>query len=291
MIPIKCEKIITEESEHFLNESLGAFEEQYELSKEIADIVYELSQDKAISYQYKTSYNKVFETINITNNYNVGSNTIRGQISGLDVEEKKIYIDFFIDENLIKSKIRFKTLLINCIAHELMHGNIFFNRYQNNVEINDAPIYYDVIVRLIGEYEDDILGEFARGLYITYYHEMNALISQTNIQLYAILGYGKEHNNQEIKNALKKTEIYYVYNTLLYLTLPKINRMNDETLKNKIVIPFQYNGVDIDVEWVRKQCKKMEYKAKLAFNNIFRNAMIKGKNIYENIRLLYYDTF
>lgn len=291
MIPIKCEKIITEESEHFLNESLGAFEEQYELSKEIADIVYELAQNKTISYQYETSYNKIFKTINITNSYNVNSNTISGKIVGLDVDEKKISVKFFIDENLIGDKIRFKALLVNCVAHELMHGNIFFNRYYNNVEINDAPIYYDVIVCLIGEYEGDILGDFARGLYITYYHEMNSLISQTNVQLYTILGHGKLYTNQEIKNALKKTEVYYMYNTLLHLTIPKINRMDDETVKNKIVIQFQYRGVDIDVEWVRKQCKKMEYKAKLAFNNIFRNAMIKGKNIHENIRLLYYDTF
>ena len=65
MIPLKCNFLITEATECFLNESLSAFEGQYELSQELADIVYQLMQDKTVWYRHKTNSNDIFNIINL----------------------------------------------------------------------------------------------------------------------------------------------------------------------------------------------------------------------------------
>ncbi len=280
-----------EQSEIYLNESLGAFDGQYELSKELAEHIYDLSKLQVQTYVIYPMCNQMFKTVKVDINYNTTNEVVKAQISMLNFDEKKIGILLTINQNIInRNEYRYKSLLKNAIAHELMHGNVFFQRHKNQVEIFDAPIYYDSLVKILGQEENNkVLYNFVDGLYITYYQEMNALVSQTNVQIYNQLGYGKDVSNEMIKNALKKTEPYYRYTTLLNKTLPFIEKMSDDDIINMIVKPLNEEGIECDVIWVKKQCQRMKHESEIALEHIFRNAMLKGKNIYENIRLNFYD--
>ena len=150
------------------------------------------------------------------------------------------------------------------------------------IEIDSPPNYYDTAVYMMNELDENTIAYwYARGLYVTYYHEMNAIISQTHVQMFNQIGYGKPHTNDEIKKALVKTEPYNIYSTLLYDIIPTIKNMSDDEIINNIVNVFndiiKNNG--ITVNFIKQSLKKMENNAKLALHNVCRNAMIEGKRI------------
>lgn len=181
-------------------------------------------------------------------------------------------------DNLIKQ-------IINAIAHELMHSNVIQQKLHNNIDIDDIfdiPEYYNYIIYMMGQAnEDTILYWYSRALYVTYYQEVNAIVSQTHVQIFNQLGYGKQNSNDNIRKALIKTEPYITYNTILNDIIPTIKNMSDEEIYNNISKHYDmvFGINDISVDFIKKSLNKIENISKKALHNICRNAMIEGKSI------------
>lgn len=165
-----------------------------------------------------------------------------------------------------------------------MHSNVVRNKFIHDGydEVDAPPNYYNIVIEVMNATDENTMAYwYARSLYVTYYHEMNAIVSQTRVQMFSQIGYGKPHTNDEIRNVLVKTEPYTIYSTLLYDTIPTIKGMSDDEINNEIVSVFK--GIvdcdEITVDFVKKSLKKMGNNANLALHNVYRNAMIEGKAI------------
>lgn len=274
-------------SELLLNEAMGSFEDQYTLADELSNVIYDMLMNNIINLEYKTENDKVISIVDITINKNTPLMAISGAIKSIDPDLNKISI--FINISDFNLKIHKPILLKrikDVVVHELMHGNIFLKRYENNQNINDMPFYYDSVVYLMGQTsENDILYWFSYALYSTYYHEVNAVVSQTNAQLFNMLGYGNKHDNETIKKAIKSLDSYQIYNRIINFTVPYINNMDDDDINNKIVKQFNNIGVEINVKWVRDKLNEILLIAQKAIKKIFKNALLEGNGVKQEVLL------
>lgn len=281
-------KKVTEniQSRRLIDEALGSFDGQYHLADLISQVAYDMFIDNVHNQTIENIDNESIKQVFIELDTNTLLPQIKGTIVSLNLEEKKIGLKLMISPKLKKvNSAIVKKRIKNVITHELMHGKIFLSRLENDVELEDAPDYYNAIIYLMGvSNEDSLLYKFCYALYATYYQEVNAIVSQTNIQMYNILGYGKEHSNDEIKLAIMKTEPYQIYSMILHDIIPTLENTDDERVKSEIV--DKINELDVcklNIGFVKESIKRIKLVAMKALRNIFKNAMLEGKAIYKEL--------
>lgn len=281
------EKMYFNLSEKLLTEKLGSFEFQYEIANELANVVNNMLTNEIYNFEYNTHSNLIGVVKIILNTNGIFPN-INASFEGL-TEKNETVLKINITKNI---KNEDNTILLkkitNAIAHELMHSNVIQQKLKNVEDVYDVidiPKYYNYVINMMDKAnEDTILYWYSRALYVTYYHEVNAIVSQTHIQIFNQLGYGKERNNDEIKKALIKTEPYITYSTILNDIIPTIKNMSDNEIYNNISIYYEdmFNLYDINVDFIKKSLNKIEKISKNALYKICRNAMIEGKAIMKD---------
>ena len=269
-----------------LIESLGSFDKQYKISEELSNVIYQMFINGQEELLYQTNNNDLFKLVKIYLITDNGVSAISGRFIGANYKEKKIILSLYIDKfNRKYNEQKIKKRIKDVLVHELMHSNVFFKQRDNNVEYTEPPEYYGYALQMM-QYIDNpnnITFQFAYSLYATYYQEVNAIVSQTYGQIHNILDYNKEYNNQDIINALESTESYEVYSTIIGCTIPKLTKMTEEQIQNFIVRPFNNIGFSINIDWVKRQIKRINKIASRALNNVIRNAMLEGKNVKNEI--------
>lgn len=297
-IPLKNDKkIIKSKKYHFfneeqynilsnklLNEKLGSFEYQYELSLELSHIIYDMYEKNIYNFSYNTN-NELIGIININLNTNGLFVNISARFEGINEKNETVLI-INISKNFKNlNKDIFIKQITNAVSHELMHSNVIQQKLKNNINIDDIldiPEYYNYIIYMMGQSdEDSILYWYSRALYVTYYQEVNAIVSQTHVQIFNQLGYGKQNTNDDIRKTLIKTEPYITYSTILNDIIPTIKKMTDKEIYDNISKHYEtILGInDISVDFIKKSLNKIENISKKALHNICRNAMIEGKSI------------
>lgn len=252
-----------------IDEELHMFNSQYKLANEIANVVYVMMIKNIKKNIYPISNNEKINIVEINiDDYISVTNNVIANIDKINDDKKMIRINITLPPNsliLDKNKVIFDTS--NVIAHELMHGNIFFNRMDNKQNINDAPYYYGNLIKILHLYDDnDIVYQFAYALYATYYHEMNTIVSQTSMSIYNLIKQNniKHVDNETIKNLLIKTDSYQIYVTILDNIIPLIEKMDENKIYQKIVKEFNSVGIICDVNFVEKPIKIIKDKSNKA---------------------------
>lgn len=262
-----------------LTEKWGAFEGQYELAKEIGQVVYDMlmHSKKNIIYYTHHEYIKIVE-INVDKSHFYFQP--HGNIYGLNSEEGKLMININIPTSYIMQDKEFVLeRLIDVVTHELMHGEIFLKKVEHNAtRLEDAPSYYPLLMNIMRRQEEDsILYKFARGLYVTYYHESQSMVSQTYNQLINILG-DKTYTNSNIKDALKNIEVYDIFNKIIHDLVPFLEGQSDDFLINELIQPLKVYGINFSLNDIKNRIKEMKFIADHTLRDIMRNAMLLKVN-------------
>lgn len=268
-------------NDNIILEALVSFNNQHNLAIELANVVYNNYLKNILNFEYLTTNNDIFKVKLIIDDTSM-LNRFNASIIALNDIEKSITIKIYLSSQIKKQDSRYIiNQLTSSITHELMHGNVFLKRLNNNnVEISDEPIYYPNIISVIQTVDPDtILYKFSYALYATYYQEVNAIVSQTSTQLYNILGYGSNHNNETIKNAIKNTEPYTIYNMILNEVVPCIENMTDSLIENLIIKPLKQFNINLTINDIKKKTKYIKLISEKALHNILRNAMLQTHNI------------
>ena len=100
-----------------------------------------------------------------------------------------------------------------------------------------------------------------------------------------MLGYGKKHDNETIKKAIKSLDSYQIYNRIINFTVPYINNMDDDDINNKIVKQFNNIGVEINVKWVHDKLNEILLIAQKAIKKIFKNALLECNGVKQEVLL------
>ena len=267
-------------NDNIILEALGSFNNQHNLAIELANVVYNNYLKNILNFEYLTTNDDIFKVKFIIDDTSM-LNRFNASIIALNNIEKSITIKIYLSSQIKKQDSRYIiNQLTSSITHELMHGNVFLKRLNNNVEISDEPIYYPNIISVIQTVKPDtILYKFSYALYATYYQEVNAIVSQTSTQLYNILGYGCNYDNEIIKNAIKKTESYIIYNMILNEVVPCVENMTDSLIENLIIKPLKQFNINLTINDIKKKTKYIKLISEKALHNILRNAMLQIHNI------------
>ena len=255
-----------------IKESLGAFEQQYNITREISSFAYHLMMNDKNEGEINLD-NDVINKVHLT----LELKTIWGVSASLNmIKEKCVFITLNMPKNYkMIDREKFINALNGPISYELMHYNVIVKRYENNVIPDDRPSYYDNIVKIITNqsFNDEITYDFAYALYSTFYQEVAAMVSQSLMQFRNSLK-GNEINHKNSNIALRQCNSFNVYNNIINHTVPTISSMSDNEINEKIVSVFSNNGIECNVQWVRKQNKKIYNVAKDALHNIIRNVSL-----------------
>ena len=271
-----------EQINNLINEELHSFDDQYALSYELSDIIYDMAKSKILRNVYYTSNNKTINIVDIIIEF-ISYGQFSSYISGIDSENKKIILNIIIPQNImiIQNKEMVIKALSKVIAHELMHGNIFFNRADNELVIEDYPEYYLPSLKIIRSgAHNNIINDIADALYSTYYQEMASFISQTTENLKLLMHQRNiiNPNNEQIKTLIYYTESFAKYKKFITNVVPFLNHASNEQLKFVVEV-FKENGFNCNIDFFRKKSKEIEKLSHIALKKIMRNAMLTIKDI------------
>lgn len=257
--------------EAILLESLGSFKNQknmsYDISEKLLSVCFgEPSGKINVNLEkYNDNYIKT-AVILFKRSYNDTSGELINIGSDGDV---KISVNLSIMDLMSLSKESlFKTVAF-IIANELMHSNIFYNRYYNGQDIYDKPEEYNNSLDLKNDTEDDmIISGFAYALYNTYYQEIQAMVSQTNTEIQSLYNRKKIDNNT-LTNAIKNCTAYKIYsNNLMVCSKLKNNEAKKKELLNYLnKYKININDIDNKINYIEEVSKK-------TIDRIYKNAML-----------------
>lgn len=271
-----------------ITEELHSFNTQYSLAQELTNIVINMLHSNVMEYTYTINNNETLHQVTFT----IATNTSypKARIMSVNQESKAIGLEILIPNTYKQIPLGdFQRMLLHTITHELMHSYIFINRIGNSQTIEDAPQYYENLLQIANQMDDDTLAhQMAILMYSTYYHESQAIISQTAIDVKMIL---KQNNNMnptasDILEVLRKTEGYNLIANSLKRFIPHILRTNDSVIQTKIVDVFHQFQIPCDVKTIRSSCKKMKPQLMKMMRKIAKNAMLAYDKIDE-VRRLY----
>lgn len=284
IIPYKKGDILNEEYENIctliLNESLGAFENQYAVCKEIAPIILDMYKKHIPSNVIPIEIESPIKEVHINVNQNIPQGTMimhtQGEINRINNDLGIIGINIFIPQGFYMHKNDEFILkeIENCIAHEFMHGNIFLKRLDNNQDVFDTSQDYETYLTIIRETDNNsFLYKYAYGMYSTYYQEMQAIISQTSVQIRNIIG-KPNATNEEVKEALKQTEAYQIFTQNAYDLGAFLEKSKDNGVVWEYLIEeLSKYGIKIDMKTLEKNIKRIINRSNVAIFKIMRNAM------------------
>lgn len=267
VIPFKG--ILKEANETILNERAHAFDEQYQWAYQCAEIAYDclLNGKSAAKVKFKNSQDDDLRGVNlkVTSNNLLKTN---GSITNVNTDGY-LRIEIHFNQNALQqSKEECIQNAYDVISHEIMHGHIYWERAKHRQELNDTPDEYDSWVKILEKSDNNsILYMFAYACYSTYYHEIQAMVSQTYAQIADMMGGSKDKT--KFLSALRKTNTYMVYNQNIEVC---------ETLKNSggliniLVKQLRQYGLEYDASKIKTLINKIEKKSKNALKAAYNNA-------------------
>ena len=271
-----------------INESLGSFNYQQKLAMDIASIMYKMMINREEKNYYKINNNffhgiisqiilKIDGTINMALSANIYS---------LDVDKHEVVIHLLYPNYYVKND---KEIVIKAfssvISHELMHLNITIERYLKGVDPENRPKYYDNAINALRDlhqtdfnslkYKNEIYF-FFRTIYLSYFQEIQAIISQTatQIMISLIRNNKKNYTTKEKIQIIKNTEAYQIFLANIH-AINKLIKM-DSKIFNEYVLGFakEYN-INMTVVEAKRFLIMSRDKFIKAIPNIFRNAMLE----------------
>lgn len=167
-----------------LQEACHAFNSQYDWAREIANKT--VNTIKSGNSHFSISHESgQISSIDVTIEKNINGALCSGNFYGLNPDNGTLKIKLSINPNELRyySEKQLEAELFSVIAHELMHGNIYFQEINSpTVEkdiTNETPEYYSTLVEIMrNERISSDKYWFARILYLFFYQETQAIISQ-----------------------------------------------------------------------------------------------------------------
>lgn len=157
-----------------------------------------------------------------------------------------------------------------------MHGYIFFQQ-EPTEETLDIPEYYGKALAIMrhGDYENEIVQDFAYALYSTYYQETQEIISQanTNVKLLMQTKNITNPSSSDLVKLIKQTEPYNIFYNNIHVA-KHILSMSDDALKTIVINPLQKYHINADIQWIKNQCEKTIKVSQNALRKIIRNGML-----------------
>ena len=232
-----------------IDEECHIFDGQYEWASAIADEVIQHIMMKEYNFIVEAKYG-TFREVDVTIDI-VEGNECHGNIYRINDDEKKIWIKLFIGEFSFKGKNyqQIKNKLLIPIVHELMHGNIFLNRMKsNNVaddKVDETPNYYENLIHAMNDAEpgsDSYI--FSRALYLSYYQETQAMISQVWAEMRNLFSEKAQIlTKNDFKYALLHIDLYKDVSDSIWIC----RRMMDEYYTRvKVFEELQTYGIEFD---------------------------------------------
>lgn len=267
IIPFKG--IFESVDKNILNERAHAFEEQYKWAYQCAVIAYEclLKGQKEAIINFKNTRDKSIKgaIINITWNNLLKTS---GWIDGFDDKGVLKIKILFNKDSLERGKEECIKDAYNVISHEIMHGHIYWERWQNNQDIDDVPDEYEVWLKIMRSAEcENVLYKFAYACYSTYYHEIQAMVSQTYAQVANFMKGDKD--KKKFLSALRKTNTYMVYNQNIVVC----NKLKDDGgLRNILINQLKNYGLIYDEKRLLSTINNIERKSNNALKAAYNNA-------------------
>ena len=261
-------------ADKILTESLGSFSLQKEMSFYIAEKclnVLNNKSDSTISVDLRRFQDCLLKEAEITIKV-IEFDESRGEIYSLDTD--KVYINLYINAYTLTALKREELIhhIATIISHELMHGNIYLQRYKNNQVINDSPDYYSTVVQIIRDYgTDNIVGNFAHALYNTYYQERQAFVSQTNLYVKSQIKNKNNLSTHEFYRLIKSTMSYSIYAN----NLDTVNKLeNSEFLRGKVLNVFSKYGLFFHMKDFMQLLKWIKHVSENTLQKIIKNAVL-----------------
>lgn len=254
-----------------LNESLGMFNKQYDIAEQLSLGVLEMIKNNEVNHSFKINSESFIKYVDILIEKNILKTS--ANIFGLNDETGTLKILISLNKNDLKDIEYLKSVLKDILTHELMHGNIFYNRNLNNEEINDMPDYYEVCQKVFRNNISGVYYDFSYALYSIYYQEMLSIISQTSVQLE---NYFKENNiifnKENFKKAILKTDSYLIYFRNIYEIVPMIKFVMEHDLTH-FINRLNEIGFNFTKEKVYKYLDLIIKRSEEAIKYIDKNAM------------------
>lgn len=268
-------KEIKEIAKTLIIESLGSFDNQIKIAEEIGGICYEMLKSNVERNVFDID-SDVIKHVDLTIKCDTPNYEITASINSLDSNGTiGVVISIPLRYRLIGNEKAMTNKISDILSHELMHGNIFLKRFENKVEINDAPEYYGNLLRILeNEDQENDLYQIAFALYSTYYHEVQAFTSQTAKSIKDIYGGKLTYSNDEIKNGIMQSEGYMIYSNIINGKVKDIIDYEDLVIETYILPRLNDYGVSFNVEELRASLCKAVNVAKKALHKIFKNAML-----------------
>lgn len=268
-------KEIKEIAKTLIIESLGSFDNQIKIAEEIGGICYEMLKSNVERNVFDID-SDIIKHVDLTIKRDTPNYEITASINSLDSNGTiGVVISIPLRYRLIDNEKAMTNKISDILSHELMHGNIFLKRFENKVEINDAPEYYGNLLRILeNEDQENDLYQIAFALYSTYYHEVQAFTSQTAKSIKDIYGGKLTYSNDEIKNGIMQSEGYMIYSNIINGRVKDIIDYEDLVIETYILPRLNDYGVRFNVEELRASLCKAVNVAKKALHKIFKNAML-----------------
>lgn len=266
---------------NFLKESIDEechiFKGQYELANSITDKVIENIISKTNNFIVNCNIGH-FHIVDVTIKY-VEGKQCSGNVYKVNDDQGIVYITIFIGINFVKGKTfqKVKNGIMITVIHELMHGNIFLNRMKSNTvdddKVDETPENYENILNatrnLIAETPPYY---FARGLYLYYYQEAQAMTSQVWAEI------KQAYSNQQLgnltidgfKTALIDCDVYKDFAFALYEC---VLMKHDKFLRKYVFDTLKMYKINIEeskqLSLINKMIKKLTNTKKKLINTAY----------------------
>ena len=255
-----------------LNESMGSFKSQKDMAclitEKILDTCLGDYNGEEISVDLSGFNNKYIKSVTLKC-YKIYGDTWAEYLNIGENGEILMKVNLsLMDVRSLNKKQLFKRLSY-IIAHELMHANIMYRRYYNAQNVYDYPEDYDNPLKMKANTENDaIISGFAYALYNTCYQEMQAMISQTNTEIFSRYK-GRKLENSQLVTAIKDSMAYGAYSHNLKVCT---ELKNNPEKKKELQIKLKENGINIPN--IGEKIKSIEFFSKEAIERIYKNAML-----------------
>lgn len=198
-----------------LKEELGAFKEQYQISDIITDGLKAPIENMRSCNVNITIGSSVLDSVSVNIVFGEDGGTDfmvpRASLDDYNCEGKTCTITLCLPSSTRSQSWKSVSYSVNhIIAHELMHYFIFVKRAIKGVPLNDIPEDYRYWIEVLRNSDTtDLTYSFTYGLYSTFYHEINAIVSQSSRSVKAFLfGNDMQPTTENIRNALSRNEMY-----------------------------------------------------------------------------------
>lgn len=273
-----------------IEESLGSFSNQMEITEEIIDVFKKMIDNNVNEIETHFNIDGKETKFKLKIEKKILSET-KAEISTYgDKVGDEIMLDYFLITlklSLFDSQLtldQLKQIASKALSHELGHANIISKRIYNKQNINTVELYGVVQKILNNANVSPIVNFFAYALYACYYEEKQAIVSSTSAQLLEKYSDDRIRNIKEktinltedekyklllkiYKKDLINTEAYQTFYTIFTSLRKSLTNQN----KNLIKTVFRNYGLSIDVDNEIKQISKI---SKEALKDVTRNGTL-----------------